>query len=374
MVDFRRPGPVCSYGNPVDIDDGTLSRCASQLPGILQPDLFCLNAKPEIRFDRPVSGQTFQIDASDPATPRIRVEARIAGVYPDPSSRAEFGWRAQVRFDSSDCPNGEKISGDSRTTATEVLQGSSQGGVFTLDFQSLSGGELDLSVFVQLSGRQITGTLTGVRIEGANPTAADIKGVLSEKIVWRIIQQESRAKQFIRAPDAGGALYPYFSEDHLLGVGLGQITNPPPTTEEMWDWKQNVKAAERKYRAGKGSAQRYPQHCRDSARFKDLVKDLNDRRRATALPPVQVELPDFTTTQLERAAVRAYNGCAGRDNLGHSYLHEYRVALDANGRLVVDLPPGATTATATWEVVPLRDRPSGIGDPDYVNHVYAQPA
>lgn len=129
----------------------------------------------------------------------------------------------------------------------------------------------------------------------------------------------------------------------------------------------------RKYQAGKNSARRYPDHCRNSPAFQQKVADLNAGRALAKQKAVKVILPDFTADQLERAAVRAYNGCAGHDNLGHSYLHEYRVALDRNGNLQVTVQPDGATALARWEEVPVADRPRS-GDPDYVNHVYAQPA
>ena len=82
-------------------------------------------------------------------------------------------------------------------------------------------------------------------------------------------------------------------------------------------------------------------------------------------------IPEFAAEQLERDAVRCYNGAAGSDNLGHNYLHEYRIVLDDNGALVADVGPGQATAVARWEVVPTDDRPD-VGDPDYVNHVYGR--
>ena len=90
-----------------------------------------------------------------------------------------------------------------------------------------------------------------------------------------------------------------------------------------------------------------------------------------AVVPVTVELPDYTDEQLERDTVRGFNGYAG--------IHQYRVKLDKDGLLVVNLDPSGTKGKAEWEEVSKDERikfydannvpANKRGDPDYVEDV-----
>jgi hypothetical protein len=105
---------------------------------------------------------------------------------------------------------------------------------------------------------------------------------------------------------------------------------------------------------------------RASARFAALSAQYAASRRGAGAAAA-VTLPDFTPEQLELDTLRGYNGYAGADGyLPAPSLHEFRVALDADGRLVVREEGGR--ALAQWERVPASARPAA-GDPNYVAHV-----
>lgn len=373
MANFRIPGPICTYRTPVDIHDGTNTLSCSAPPGILNRIPTSWDGNPTIIFTSPVAGdQSLVISAATLKMPPVRVEICIAGIFPDPSDRIEYFWKAQVVFNSSVCPHGTGKSGSTHSTHTEMLSGSSRGGSFILNFNEVSGGELVLQVDATVGGRHIYGKLSGIRIGGENPSPDQIRPRLSRPILGHIIRQESSLQQFIPAPNADGCMYPQFSQDNLLGVGLGQITKPASKDIELWNWQENIKAIERKFKDALGAASRYPQHCRDSANFKRLCKELNEKRILKKLGSISVIVPSFSDDQLERNAVRCYNGAGGTDNLGQGFLHEYQIALDDAGGLLVDVPPKSTEARTSWEVVPESDRITA-GDRGYVRNVYAQP-
>jgi hypothetical protein len=110
-----------------------------------------------------------------------------------------------------------------------------------------------------------------------------------------------------------------------------------------------------------------------------MVLAYNQARMAqstTSVPlnPLNIELPDYTQDQLERDTVRGFNGYAAG-------LHEYRVRLEASGKLLfVNVDPGGIRGTAEWERVSAAARiteynnlnlgSNSRGDPDYVENVY----
>jgi hypothetical protein len=99
---------------------------------------------------------------------------------------------------------------------------------------------------------------------------------------------------------------------------------------------------------------------RKSQQFRNLVAAWNQARASQGLPPVPVELPDYTAEQLERDTLRGFNGYANG-------LHEYRVR-QQDGQLFVTLNPAGTQGLAEWEQVPVSERGTK-GDPNYVENV-----
>ena len=99
-------------------------------------------------------------------------------------------------------------------------------------------------------------------------------------------------------------------------------------------------------------------------------------KHSAPIRALNIQLPEYTQEQLERDTVRGFNGYAGDG------LHEYRVRLDAKGKLFVTVDAGGLNGTAEWERVSAADRiavyqAKGLerrrwGDPDYVENVYRQ--
>lgn len=367
MANNTTVGPYCGYTAPSHLMDGTNALNACSLAGVISPPLQSVQSL-ALRIKEPRNGDKFRISKASVTMPKITCEVGVVGIYPDPSNNLEFFWKAQVKYDSGGCPNGTNGQGSTFKTSSEELSGSCAGGKFNLQFETLSGGDLTVDVWVFIGGRRISTKLSGVRIEGENPDISQIAAVISRPVIGQIISHESSVKQFVVA---NSVLYPLWSGDRKLGVGLGQITNPPPNQLEVWDWRANVRAIEKKFTAALGSASRYPDHCRKSEVFKQLQNDVNERRKKNGLKTVKVILPDFNSDQLERDAVRCYNGAAGNDDMTNAGLHEYRVKLDSNEDLFVSINENALVAKAEWVVVAPSERPR-VGDPNYVTNVYSK--
>lgn len=103
-----------------------------------------------------------------------------------------------------------------------------------------------------------------------------------------------------------------------------------------------------------------------------MVNEYNAARTKAGKPALRIELPDFTPDQVERDAIRGFNGYAGTDFfLGSKHLHEFRCPVKdpagATPSLVVTEVPGQTVGTIEWERVPSGVRPAAF-EP-YVDNV-----
>jgi hypothetical protein len=158
-----------------------------------------------------------------------------------------------------------------------------------------------------------------------------------------------------------------------------QITVPAPTDDEIWNWRANIGKGIQIFNQKVQASRNYANRVSRTAGFRNLVQRFNQRRRELSLPELLVTLPQFTSgnfdndlRQLELDAIRGFNGWGGRDQFGLE-LHEFRVAVDAQGLLrVADIDPQTRTGNAVWERVPVGSRPQRFGDPNYVNRVLRQ--
>jgi hypothetical protein len=257
------------------------------------------------------------------------------------------------------------------------------GGKLTVTFPAVRGGVLSVKAEAVIGTQHLNVISHGVRIIGTNPPLGTLHAAFPHDSLRRIARHESGCRQFDAAANGGTSGCPLFSSDGLGGVGIMQITNPRPSDDEVWSWQANVQRGVQIFNGKRGIATRYPAQVRQSHRFQQLVVSFNADRAAHQLPPLQVTLPDFTSTgfgvapanlgQVELDMIRGFNGWAGRDAFGF-VLHEFRVQLDAQGRLIVDVIPNTARGNALWEQVPARDRPQTTGDPNYVQRVLgAQP-
>ena len=320
-----------------------------------------------IRIISPADNTGFRIEPGTEATgaqmPVIMAEAGITGLTPDPSSSTRFTWLVKIHFQCSDCRNGldREITDEFRLTSI--------GGERAIKFPRVRGGDLTITVSADLATGCYEKISKGLKIRGVNPARHEINAACGVVALQKICCRESGRRQFDAVAETGASNCPLFSGDGLGGVGLMQITNPAPTEDDHWDWRANINHGVQIFNSKRALASRYPARVRGSAEFRKLAQHFNAGRN----PPVNVVLPDFTPAQLELDAIRGYNGWAGRDAFGQ-VLHEFRVPLDAQGNLRVNVD-AENRGLIVWEQVPAGDRPHGAGswgDPDYVAHVQGQ--
>ena len=318
----------------------------------------------ELQFVSPADGTTFDIAsgtaADGPQMPVVQAEVRFNGLDPDPTDTATFQWAVSINFQCSDCRNGRAREINDQFGFTTI------GGKAAINFPRVRGGQLTIAVSVDLPAQSYNATTNGLHIRGVNPLHDEVSTACGSLLVQKMVMHESGCRQFNAPRDGGVSECPLFSGDRLGGVGLFQITNPPPTPEDHWNWLSNINHGLQILQQKQAVARAYPARVRNSAAFQALLQSFNAGRSS----PAEIVLPDFTPQQLDLDMVRGYNGWAGKDAFGN-VLHEFRVPLDSAGNLQVDVGPDNRGIIA-WEQVPGADRPQNTGDPNYVSHVLAQ--
>ena len=318
----------------------------------------------ELQFVSPVDGTTFDIApgtaATGPQMPVIQAEVRFTGLDPDPTATATFQWVVSIEFQCSDCRNGRAREINDQFGFTTI------GGKASINFPRVRGGQLTIAVSVNLPVQTFSTQTNELHIRGVNPPVDEVSAACGNGIVQKMVMHESGYRQFNAPRDGGVSECPLFSGDRMGGVGLFQITNPPPTPEDHWDWRANINHGLQILAQKKTTASNYPARLRNSQPFQAFVQRFN----SSGDSPAQIVLPDFTPAQLDLDSVRGYNGWAGKDAFGN-VLHEFRVPLDDAGNLVVNVGSD-NRGVIQWEQVPGSDRPQNSGDPNYVANVLAQ--
>jgi hypothetical protein len=307
--------------------------------------------------------------------PKISVTANFKNITLDPKVPLQFFWTVTLVFTGAKCAHSLnrniKHPDIACTTAVNSL---------AIPFTQVRGGDLTVSVAVRVGNVNLTSKSENLQVTGTNPgMGALMAETPSNDAFKKLMRVESALRQF------RGPACPLFSEDNLGGVGICQITNPSPTDDQVWSWKENLKAGWQFYLDKQGVARHYPAVIRNGADFKGLVKAYNDNRLAQnnapgapggAKPPelkaLTIDLPDYTDDQLQRDTIRGYNGYAGG-------WHEYRVKTDKEGFLVVTVSADGTKGTAEWEQITAEQRIAHYqdlqlskkhwGDPNYVEDV-----
>ena len=150
-----------------------------------------------------------------------------------------------------------------------------------------------LTVAVTAGGRSAQAT---VELRGTNPSAAQVAAWLAGRPgaagFDRIVAQESHCRHFT---DAG---FPVVSFDG--GIGLCQLTDPPPTPAQAWDWRANLAAGLALFAAKRAAA---------------------ERRLGTDGRP-------FTAAQATREAVCLWNGGTYYVWNGHAWVRPATVVCD----------------------------------------------
>jgi hypothetical protein len=304
------------------------------------------------------TGQKFSISA-DAVMPTITATATLSGADAKPATPPIYTWSASLKFDGSVTPHGV----GRRTEHPPIAGQVGPKATYVVPFKDVRGGVLMVTVSVQLGAKVLTAASQDLTVVGTNPTPAAIKAsanaIGATKVRFRKqMRQESSLVQFTTAG------WPKYSGDNAGGVGLCQLTNPAPTANQTWNWKDNVQGGWALYLQKENIARSYPTTVRNGPTFRALVAAWNAQPARKGKPVIAVITPEYTADQLELDTIRGFNGFAGG-------LHEFRLRLDAQGLLVVALNAAGTAGAAEWERVPVSAR-GAAGDPNYVNNVEAQ--
>ena len=340
--------------------------------------------KPAIVLSFDPAGTKFPI-TEQAETPKITVTATLQNVTPDPKKPLLYNWKVTLVFNGQACNHSL-----SRVIKHPDIAQSTPTNKFTIPFAYVRGGDLSVSVSVMVGNTTVTAQSDKLQVTATNPSIKALQGTVPANDAFRkLMRVESALRQFL------SEACPLFSSDNLGGVGLCQITSPAPTDDQVWSWKENVKAGWALYKSKEAAALSWMKATQKGNDFNALVKAYNDARAAkakaaaSAAPPaggsppaagagatppkpLMIELPDFTADQLQRDTIRGFNGWAGQ-------LHEFRPKVDKDGLLVVKEDPGGTKGTAEWEEISAEDRikyydsiklaAGRRGDPDYVEDV-----
>lgn len=173
-----------------------------------------------MKFTKPQMLQSFLI-SSAPQWPTITFQTDQKGAH---KWSWTIKWRNFVKSGTSTTPGN---SWDAKDEITNL------------------GGALTVRADCNNSSAQIT-----VAISGQNPSTAEVKSYLSgysgSAGFEKIIGQESKFKHFNSSQE------PIRSFDN--GYGMCQLTNPPPSLEQCWNWKLNITAGLALFNAKRTSA------------------------------------------------------------------------------------------------------------------------
>ena len=123
--------------------------------------------------------------------------------------------------------------------------------MFEPNFGGIRGGEL--RIIPRLRGAEGTAPVRTCderfmarTVLGQNPSRAEIEAALgNDPILTQIACTESNFRQFASSPGL-----PNVGSDRRgsMGFGVMQLTEPPATDDEIWDWRLNVVGGMRVYR------------------------------------------------------------------------------------------------------------------------------
>jgi hypothetical protein len=347
-----------------------------------------------LSFDPP--GPEFPISTQS-EMPNITVTAKFQNITPDPKVPLQFSWTVDLSFNGTfrkrQVPHalGRVIQHPPIAQVTATNQ-------FKIPFAAVRGGDLTVKVAVTVCGTPLSATSEGLAVIGSNPSTSELALVAAPIVAFRkLMWVESRFMQFLGGRQFSGM--PYFSEDDLGGAGICQVTDPSPTDEQVWKWKDNIAAGWQIYKGKEAIARHFPANFRAGKTFAAMVTTYNDERYrqaveagAKAKPPVEaknvprkdltITIPDLTEEQVQLETIRLYNGAP-------LHIHEYRPKMDTvktpkgEGLLLVTVDEASLKGTAEWERVPVEDRKQQYrdaklpeknwGDPNYVDDVMSSP-
>ena len=356
----------------------------------------------EVTIDEPPADQIYRI-GPEPSMPQIKAHARIVGVTPDPTATTFFTWDVNVHYDASQSPNGpHRVFPDDNWLSIGTTIGSHVLVIPpTAFYGKIRGGDLKLSVRAIVRGEPASGEKTGYKILG--PPAGgladtrvrqQLKTILTNSTLRKIASHESR----IVALGTGGHQFgrtghPYWSGKDVGGVGVMQLTKPPPSQDDIWNWRANTADGKALFQTKIGELKNL--HKKVQRNVNELFNQARARRGLQDIPITVPELApnpgdfdqefnnvtfDDNSLLFEQIVIRYYNGAAGKDiftgvvkkdgEIIPGPLHEFQIARDANKMPI--LVPGTTTAI--WRRVTAAERIAQFtaegkkypGNPNYV--------
>jgi hypothetical protein len=352
-----------------------------------------LTTEPRLKIVDPCGPTTFRIDAT-PAMSTVFARAEVTGVTPDPTTSLSYDWEAVFTHTTRQT---------ARRTLTKTFEMSSSSMMpVTMFFdpptapsETISGGDMLVKATTTLpSGLQLFAERVDLRTLGTNPPKVDIQAALIGnepiKTLWlkKIACKESEQIQFSTANDMGKFQIegePKMNRGGDGGMGIMQYTENDSTFlpdadrwDLLWNWRKNVTAGINLFQGQKWTfALGFPAQMRTRTQSAGTLGKTNQYRASQGFLPLdEVHIRDFLRSgpngdEVLDDAVRAYNGYGGTDQFGGP-LHEFRLkTLNTAFGLVFEVEHervagGLRIADAVWERVPVSDRPTGIGVPNYV--------
>ncbi len=323
-----------------------------------------------------------------PEMPRITLQAVVQGI--PTQVKPEFAWSFKLEYNDFIVLPGSRRR-NVRPKAHAAMPNMT-GNPVTVPLSTLMCGRLTVTVETTVGGAKLSATRNDILVGGTNPTAVDLTAVVVQAIVRKMIRRESCGNQFSDTalpPWTAFAVNRNWSSDNRRGVGLGQLTNPPPEDADIWNWRANALHLQQRFQQKRASAATLHKRVAASQRFTDEVKALNDWRAAEGQPPLPVRLPALDSDQQDLEGLRAYNGFGIKASGQYlDYIHEFEPAmtvLTSAKRKGPDGQPLKSPAmldvdvggNAKWTQISGAERQrryggSRSGDPDYVANVLSQ--
>ena len=168
------------------------------------------------------------------------LQIAVDGISPDPTPTTLFDWLVSVDYTPADDATLGKpgASFSDSFTVNQVL-----GGSFTPIFPKIRGGNLTLAARGRLKTGELVESIFRGRIVGTDPGQALIRAEIGDDLLRRIARHESGMQQFETDRNPTKGIVPVFNRGRDGGAGACQVT--PPTADDIWDWRANVRSGKR---------------------------------------------------------------------------------------------------------------------------------
>lgn len=181
---------------------------------------------------KPASGEKFYI-SSAAEMPQIDFEIKTDSTEP-------VQWTWKITWDAKVSGLKEKPRGKSIESFSDAGSAQTEGTTWRANLNNRTLGGL-LTVEAKVANLTFK---RSIYILGKNPTKPDVSAFLltiPDTVGFdKLLEQETGTKHFI---DLDGEPIVAFDK----GFGITQMTNPAPSFEQAWSWKENLKAGSRLY-------------------------------------------------------------------------------------------------------------------------------